>query len=669
MPENPIPGVPGGSLKPRLALNVGVTGHRPEKLEQAALGTLKREVETVLRRIAEVYAGIAVSQEVLNAHDQGQPPALRLLSALAEGADQIAAWCALDLVGVPCEWPNAPELRYELQCPLPFAEDQYRLDFPPHALPEFDRLLAEIKVRNHRVLELDGSWADKGTRDLAYWKVGRFVLRHADILLALWNGEEDKTSVGTAGVVAQAERDRVPTIRILTKAPYSIEFRDYELTGDDWKPLDDGYIRERLLRLVLPPDRLVKSACETLPDENAPDNLRSAYFAHNEPELTRVADRYRRFFAKHGKRNMDNIDMGYQQGSGYQWAVVDKALSDMAQCTPVPSETELQDKLKANFLQADQLATYYADEYRGTYLSMFTLGSVAVGLALLSGPFKVFESFGHWVAELMPWLAFGELFVIGRVFSLWRRCHDGQFHQRWLDFRLLAELLRQRIFLLPIGGIVTLEMPDYEADSDRSYGWVLWLTRALSRAEGLPAAPAGGFNDQYRLGYGKYLVKLLCDQAKYHESNAQRNDNIAHHLHAVDKWLVRFIVLACLTHIFAHISELLIPCFPNVVLLHDLEKFLPGIMDVTVIFAALLPAVGATEHGLFSHGEYRRISDRSKGMSRKLKSIVAELTPTNGASLTAAKLENLAEQANEIMRQELTDWRVIFRAKPLEPSL
>lgn len=102
------------------------------------------------------------------------------------------------------------------------------------------------------------------------------------------------------------------------------------------------------------------------------------------------------------------------------------------------------------------------------------------------------------------------------------------------------------------------------------------------------------------------------------------------------------IIGACAAHIFH--------------LIHDADTAL-------TISATFLPALGATVAGILSQGEFERIAHRSKGMAGRLDQIKDRLDkPTLAAEL-------LVEQANQaivIMSQELSDWRIIFRAKPLE---
>jgi hypothetical protein len=184
---------PPAPEKPRLAVQVGVTGHRPNRLQGVDVETLARHLNQVLADIDGAYTAFAATRPACFADTTRLPP--RLLSPLAEGADSLAAQAALDL-------------GYALHCPLPFPRNSYAADFTEAAaLQTYQTLLAQAET----VLELDGNPKHK---DPAYRYMGHFILRHADVLIAVWNGERDDMSPGTSGIVALALHEEVPIILI-----------------------------------------------------------------------------------------------------------------------------------------------------------------------------------------------------------------------------------------------------------------------------------------------------------------------------------------------------------------------------------------------------------------------------------------------------------------------
>ena len=157
-------------------VRVGVTGHRriddPEGVSAA--------VRDTLGRVRERFAGEVGAERA--------ETRLEAVSPLAEGADRIVARAVLEDAGAA------------LTVPLPFSADDYATDFAaPASKAEFEELLA----RAARVEVMPTT----ATRDEGYERAGRWVVKHSDVLLALWDGAASRGRGDTAEIVAYA-RDR-----------------------------------------------------------------------------------------------------------------------------------------------------------------------------------------------------------------------------------------------------------------------------------------------------------------------------------------------------------------------------------------------------------------------------------------------------------------------------
>jgi len=187
-------------------LRVGVTGHQPRDLHHAHTDQLQKQIHTVLqslKQFAQEHPAVSTS------YRERDEPILRLVSSLAEGADRYAAH-------------QAVSLGYELQCPLPFARDEYLNDFEKDAsAQEFNRLLDDTQ-HTTAILELDGS---RDRESESYLAAGRVVLSQADVLLAIWDGQGSRGEGGTAQIVAEAGLRNILTIRIESTAPHRILYR------------------------------------------------------------------------------------------------------------------------------------------------------------------------------------------------------------------------------------------------------------------------------------------------------------------------------------------------------------------------------------------------------------------------------------------------------------
>jgi hypothetical protein len=155
------------------------------RISQRQLDRLTPQVRPFLAQMAQ----IAVA-----AHS----PSLTLLSGLAEGADRHVAQLALGE-------------GYALHAVLPFARDTYALDFTGAASrAQFGELLAQAA----RVTELAGR---PGFSAQAYRRAGHALLDESDVLLAVWDGQPAQGAGGTAEVVNEACRRRMPVIHVSTR--------------------------------------------------------------------------------------------------------------------------------------------------------------------------------------------------------------------------------------------------------------------------------------------------------------------------------------------------------------------------------------------------------------------------------------------------------------------
>jgi hypothetical protein len=212
--------------RPRMALRVGVTGHR--KLD--ASEELRARVREGLRMLQ------VAAEQVLR--DSGMsyaetPPMFRAVSPLAEGADRLFA-------------TEAIALGFQLDCPLPFSQTEYEKDFPTvESVKEFRDLLSHAE---ERVLELDGPTQD-AERSAAYESVGRVVLDQCDLLMAIWDGEPAKGAGGTGQIVERARRRGMPILWINPKTVAAVL-----QTRKDEVPLTEDALQCQLTRMLKPPE-------------------------------------------------------------------------------------------------------------------------------------------------------------------------------------------------------------------------------------------------------------------------------------------------------------------------------------------------------------------------------------------------------------------------------
>jgi hypothetical protein len=123
------------------------------------------------------------------------------MSALAEGADRIVTRVFLEtrqrLINDGALGIDA----WELIVTFPFAEQAYRDDFP-NSVDEFEQLLSAasgvVTISHAKVGQIR---SDQGKRDEGYEAQGHYMLRHSNLVIALWDGVHLDLKGGTSHVV------------------------------------------------------------------------------------------------------------------------------------------------------------------------------------------------------------------------------------------------------------------------------------------------------------------------------------------------------------------------------------------------------------------------------------------------------------------------------------
>ncbi|TDR88126.1 hypothetical protein [Enterovirga rhinocerotis] len=225
-PEGAPDGGPGRLARPRPTLRVGITGHRPNKLP----GDLP---ERIRQTLAGTMRAIEASLLRLQASSR---PGCRLVTALAEGADSLAAEAA------PAHW--------EREALLPMPRAVYAADFLPEgettspALDALDRHLAcAASVTELPLIGRDPA-PTGAARDRQYEALGRALVRRIDCLIAVWDGAAAAGIGGTASVLAEALDHGMGVVWIDPAAPDGARLIARLEQGEGARPVsapaDDG---------------------------------------------------------------------------------------------------------------------------------------------------------------------------------------------------------------------------------------------------------------------------------------------------------------------------------------------------------------------------------------------------------------------------------------------
>ena len=110
-----------------------------------------------------------------------------------------------------------------------------------------------------------------------------------------------------------------------------------------------------------------------------------------------------------------------------------------------------------------------------------------------------------------------------------------RWHDRWTEYRLLAELIRQLRFLVPLGGGKPLPrtMPDHMAVyGDPARTWMYWHVRAIAREIGIPGARVGqGYLHDCLAFLAQTVGNEKSGQWGFHLVTERRSHRLSDNLH------------------------------------------------------------------------------------------------------------------------------------------
>jgi hypothetical protein len=591
--------------KTRLVIRVGVTGHRPNHMTHADISQLRHQVHQVLQSVQN--SGAEIAGDSLSGYD-ARTPVFRIISALAEGSDRIVAEEGL-------------ALGYELQVPCPFFVEEYERDF---ATAESKKRFHELLKQATAVLELDGSRQDQPAQNRAYESVGRTVLRHCDLLIAIWDGEPVRGQGGTAQIVAEAARLELPTVWIKTAPPHDACILTSTETDGQCQVEIEDLQNQLIARLSFRPSVTDAAAAGRMVDH------RQIYF--REKSHTWTLGVVFRLFSKlvSGSKPwpLRVLQRDYKKETREEW----KSAFAVSHSLPADAKHQVESGFLLHYAWADKLANHFANLYRSSFLVNYLLAACAVLFALRA-------YFNQKHVDLWVSLELSSIVLIIAITTLGRR---RRWHERWIDYRLLGERLRQMRFLFLIGRFSrTDRVHEHSRRGVPQRTWVDWQFQAAAREAGMLR---GKLDRGYCVAYRKLLIEYeLTSQIEYHAQNSKQNRRIDERLQLLATALFFGTLMVCATHLVDH---------------NEFHR------SYLVQLAAILPAFGAAIHGINSQGDFRNVARRSADMNKWLSDILTRVRMA-GDEISSDGLAAFAEEAAGVMGADLLDWRVDFQEKPL----
>ena len=617
--------------RPYPAIRVGVVGHRLAALADGGtdLPRLRTTLRTLLDRIQTTAHDTAAEHPGIFAG----PARLRVISPLAEGTDQLVATEAL-------------QLGYALHVPLPCPAATYSAAFqtsPPGGGEDPRTAFASLLAQAQNVQILDDS--PGATLDpAAYAAVGRTVLRHTDVLIAVWDGAPAAGPGGTGEVVDQARAWQLPVVRIDPRR--SGEWTFEPNTKASTRQSLEGTIQD----LLRPPVAGVPGASARKGKRATLSPLAEYLATHPRPGIGGSFALATRWAAgillplpivTLGRATIHRARIEWRA----LWQHTDPALAH-----PVSHG------LEEFYVWAEGLGNRYGTLHRDAATTPYLLAPFAVLLALLA----------HWGETLIGGhaaAAFGwtEVLVLLGIVALYQRAVAQRYHDRWIDYRSMAEEFRQLAFLWPLGRpLPAIELVGETEGEASQFAWVGWYVRAVVRELGLcPGSWTPAHLEKLR---DVLANQFIGSQIAYHTRTAERFERVSTRLEQITVWTFICALVIGLLHVSVFGRDAPIETTLSYSASPIIKSSAWQVLAILgAIMAIYLPALGAAVHGFLSQGDFRNLAHRSQRMCEHLSPLTAEVAH---ARLHFEDLGVIAEKAAAVMRDEVVYWRVFVRLKP-----
>jgi len=614
--------------KPPLAFRVGVVGHRPNRLQHADMAKLAEVLRSLLEAVQAAVLEVASKNSELFSP---VTPVFTSISPLAEGIDRIFAEQALDL-------------GWRLCCVTPFPQEEFERDFAPDkaletdSLARFHRILDCASARGHLTrLQLDGKRNDESA---AYANGGTVVFSLSDILIVVWDGERLGKRGGTEDTLNQAGIAGIPVVVVDAKAPHRWRLNIPGIhANSEWFPYGTGLGDLEAVRQAVRDSLAFPDPMQPVPGMRSTKRMYSIeqYYKERHPRWS-VCVLWKAF--------RDVVGDGRWPAVTFSVAPFEESVLGEWPRDESTSYAIFLNHLRPYYAWTDKLAVWYSDRYRSSSILCFGLGAWAVCMALWT------PTFGYLFTEKEG--SFLELLSIIVGVAIYSMARLGLWHERWLDCRLGAELVRHLRIVAPTCGKRPFpQIPaHYLKYGQPAASWMNWYVRAITRATGMRDTV---LDHIYLKKHLDQLRGFLEGQVGFHAASHRRAETIESRLATLIKVLAAMTFAACVCHIIGY---------------HVFHIPGGGLAFICAVFPAIAGALAAINN----HGEFRRVEKRSAAMKasiemliQRIDNICIQMEKPDAETISFFQdARNVSSDAADLLVREVLDWRVLFQDRPQE---
>jgi hypothetical protein len=585
-------------MAPLIPFVIGLIGHRD--LREADQASLEDQLRSVFRMLQKRFSSTP----------------LVAVSALAEGADRLAARVAL-------------EVGMRLIVPLPMLRAIYEADFTtPGSLEEFSALLA----RAERWFELplvegndDAKIREPGVaRDRQYAALGAYIVEHSQILVALWDGVPSKKLGGTAQTVA---------FKLQGGGEYLSQHRS------PLNPVDTGPV----YWIVTP--RLSN------PSPNGVSFTTHTRFPQEFENHAAAEKVYDRVYARTEGFNRDVLRLAPELAARCEASRTD-LLPEEEAARLTPGLRGVRDA----YGFADALAVHFQ---RKTYRALDTLFWGVFGVAVL---FAVYGNLWQNFSVLV-----GYLVALGAVYVLWYVVKRLDYQNKFQDYRTLAEGLRVQFFW-GLAGLQCSVATSYLRKQRSELEWIRNALRAVSMWFAGTPFPFEGYGGPEGARKLRLLLRYWVEPQNDYFAGAARRDEATHALFRLSAKMFFAMSLgfsAIAAAIFLSKRGAPAAWFPSVRLLTSWIEVNPWVNDMLTALMALTAVTAALLH---NYSEKRALSEHAKHYARmnmlfaSAKDLLSDLIHSGAYQSADILLRDLGSEA----LRETGDWVILHRERPLD---